>query len=74
MKQRDAAGGRQLSPDEAEVLALIRKRLDRGRQQYGPLDLDGSPNDFLNEALEEVLDLAIYLTFRIIQLQRRHPS
>lgn len=74
MKQGDTASGRQLSPDEEEVLALIRKRLDLGRQQYGPLDLNTASDDYLNEALEEVLDLAIYLTFRLIQLQRRHPA
>ncbi|MCX7618911.1 hypothetical protein [Tepidiforma sp.] len=59
-----------LSRDEAAVLELLRRRLELGHERYGPLDLGTAPNDYVQEALEEALDLAIYLVFRLIQLRR----
>ncbi len=58
--------------DEEKIIDLIRGRLRLGEQRYGALNLHDSRNK-LEEALEEVLDLAIYLTTQIVFLKEQ-PS
>ena len=47
-----------------EVAQLMRTRADKGKQTYGTtMDRDDlSTDEWLNHAIEEALDLAIYLT------------
>lgn len=47
-----------------EVAQLMRTRADKGKQTYGAtMDRDDlSTQDWLDHAIEEALDLAIYLT------------
>ena len=47
-----------------EVAALMRSRADKGKQTYGTtMDRDDLTTDeWLDHAIEEALDLAIYLT------------
>ena len=47
-----------------EVAALMRRRADIGKQTYGTtMDRDDlSTDEWLKHAIEEALDLAIYLT------------
>ena len=47
-----------------EVAQLMRTRADKGKQTYGTtMDRDDlSTEDWLDHAIEEALDLAIYLT------------
>lgn len=47
-----------------EVAALMRRRADIGKQTYGTtMDRDDlSTEEWLDHAIEEALDLAIYLT------------
>ena len=47
-----------------EVAALMRKRADIGKQTYGTtMDRDDlTTEEWLDHAIEEALDLAIYLT------------
>ena len=52
-----------------EVTDLIRERLDVGRKRYGghlPLD-DG--RDWLEEAIEEALDMSVYLSAYLIKIR-----
>ena len=47
-----------------EVAQLMRKRADKGKQTYGTtMDRDDlNTEEWLDHAIEEALDLAIYLT------------
>ena len=47
-----------------EVAQLMRQRADKGKQTYGTtMDRDDlSTDEWLDHAIEEALDLAIYLT------------
>ena len=57
-----------LNEDEQAVLDLIRDRLKTGQKDYGKLRLQNDTRNFNDEALEEVLDAAIYLA---CELERR---
>ena len=50
-----------LSGDELAVLNAIRKRLEKGKQQYGQLKLKHDTRNWLNELQEELLDACVYL-------------
>ena len=56
--------------DEELVKKYIGERIDRGLQIYGPLNLDTDKRDLIQEALEEVLDEAVYTACKLIQIQR----
>lgn len=56
--------------DEERVTLLIQSRLARGYKDYGALDLDNDNRDFIKEALEEVLDMSVYIASKLIKLQR----
>tara|TARA_R100000353_G_scaffold155090_1_gene113886 strand:- start:14312 stop:14539 length:228 start_codon:yes stop_codon:yes gene_type:complete len=50
------------------ILNLIKERLDKGAEQYGKnVPIDGS-RDNLKEALDEVLDLCVYLSATLLEL------
>jgi hypothetical protein len=54
----------------AEIMTLIQSRMDKGRVQYGHGLLLNSGYDWVQEALEEALDLSIYLSAKLIEVQR----
>ena len=54
-----------------DILDLIQKRMAQGRVTYGHGLKEDSGYDWLKEALEEALDLSIYLSARLVDLQRR---
>lgn len=56
-----------LGTDEFRVLEAIAARLRLGRDVYGALDVDGDPRDWLREASEEALDLAVYLAAALLR-------
>lgn len=53
--------------DERRIVDLIADRLEHGRKQYGDLDLARDKRDWNQEALEEALDLAVYLAIALIK-------
>jgi len=55
--------------DEPKVMRLMRERLEGGYNQYGSLDLALDSRDLVTEALEEALDLSIYLSSRLLQIR-----
>lgn len=59
-----------LGADERAVVALVRKRLELGAVQYGALDVVGDRRDWVREALEEALDLSVYLAAALLRLGR----
>jgi len=52
-----------------EIIRLIESRMAKGRAQYGHGLLKNSGYDWVKEALEEALDLSIYLSARLIEIQ-----
>lgn len=55
----------------SEIMRLISARLDKGRKAYGHGLIQNSGLDWVQEALEEALDLSIYLTAKLIEIQNR---
>lgn len=70
------------SPDEPsvrldcndEIIKLIRDRMDKGRREYGHGLLQNAGYDWLQEALEEALDLSVYLSAKLIELKNLTSS
>ena len=58
-----------LQPNEYKVMSLINERLEIGRNRYGgDIPINGEKNrDNLKEAIEEALDLSIYLASVLIE-------
>ena len=63
----------QLGDDEVEVLLSIARRVLRGREQYGELDIDSDDRDWRQEGQEERLDLIVYDAIQHVKDSRR-PS
>ena len=61
-----------LSPDAEEALRLLRERFEAGEQEYGVLSVvdDERADDWLAEAIEELLDACAYLMFEVMRLRR----
>jgi hypothetical protein len=53
-----------------QILELIKKRMDMGRKHYGHGLLENSGYDWVKEALEEALDLSIYVAARLVEVSR----
>jgi hypothetical protein len=53
-----------------EIIEIIKTRMDQGRKTYGHGLLQGAGYDWLKEALEEALDLSIYLSAKLIELKK----
>jgi hypothetical protein len=62
----DTIGGRlaELGVDELRVLDRIAARLQIGQRQYGELDIATDARDWTEEALQEALDLSVYLAIK----------
>ena len=53
-----------------EIIELIKERMAKGREHYGHgLKRDAGYN-WVKEALEEALDLAIYVSARLIEVDK----
>jgi hypothetical protein len=55
----------------SDIIELIEGRLEKGKQQYGHELLENSGYDWVNEALEEALDLAIYISARLVEIKKK---
>ena len=51
-----------------KILELIEERLLVGERKYGHQNITNDGRDFLKEALEEVLDLAVYVSAKLIEI------
>jgi hypothetical protein len=54
-----------------EIKALIAERMEKGKKAYGHGLIQNSGYDWLQEALEEALDLSIYLSAKIIEIKNK---
>ena len=50
----------QLNADELAVVAAVVRRLRRGRETYGPLDVAGDSRCWRRERVEELEDALVY--------------
>jgi hypothetical protein len=57
-----------------EIKALIAERMEKGKKAYGHGLLQNSGYDWVQEALEEALDLSIYLSAKLIEIKARTPK
>jgi hypothetical protein len=55
-----------------EILRLIESRMAKGRKQYGHGLLKNSGLDWVQEALEEALDLSIYVAAKLVEIQKKN--
>ena len=53
-----------------EILDLIGKRLLVGEKKYGNENVANDGRDFVKEALEESLDLAVYVAAKLIEIEK----
>ena len=49
-----------------EIKSLIAERMEKGKKAYGHGLLQNSGYDWVQEALEEALDLSIYLSAKLV--------
>jgi hypothetical protein len=56
-----------------EIIQLIESRMEKGRKQYGHGLLQNAGYDWVKEALEEALDLSIYLSAKLIEIRDLSP-
>jgi hypothetical protein len=52
-----------------EIKSLIAERMEKGKKAYGHGLLQNSGYDWVQEALEEALDLSIYLSAKLIEIK-----
>ena len=54
-----------------EILDLIEERLVIGERKYGNENVIDDGRDFIQEALEEALDCAVYLAAKLIEIKKK---
>ena len=54
-----------------EILDLIEERLVIGERKYGNENVIDDGRDFVQEALEEALDCAVYLAAKLIEIKKK---
>jgi len=57
-----------------DILELIKERMAKGREHYGHGLLEDSGLNWVKEALEEALDLAIYVAARLVEVDKNSKS
>ena len=56
------------------IIKMIQKRLEIGKREYGSQIMVNDGRDWLDEALEEALDLAVYLSAKIIHIKEKEKG
>ena len=57
-----------------EIVKLIEKRLVKGEKRYGKENITSDGRDFVEEALEEALDCAVYLAGLLIEIKEKNSK
>ena len=57
-----------------KILDLIEERLIIGERKYGNENVVNDGRDFIQEALEEALDCAVYLAAKLIELKNKRKE
>ena len=58
----------------SKILKLIEERLLIGEEKYGNENVVSDGRDFVQEALEESLDLAVYLSAKLIEIKEKEKK
>lgn len=53
-----------------EILSLVKKRLEMGAVKYGKENISSDGRDFNKEALEECLDMIVYVCAKLIEIRK----
>ena len=58
---------------KSKIVKYIEERLDIGYKEYGKTadELIDSGRDFTQDALEEILDLAVYISAKLIEIKQK---
>ena len=57
-----------------KILELIEERLVIGERKYGNENVIDDGRDFIQEALEEALDCAVYLAAKLIEIKNKRKE
>ena len=57
-----------------KILDLIEERLVIGERKYGNENVIDDGRDFIQEALEEALDCAVYLAAKLIEIKNKRKE
>ena len=57
-----------------KILDLIEERLVVGERKYGNENVINDGRDFIQEALEEALDCAVYLAAKLIEIKNKRKE
>ena len=57
-----------------KILDLIEERLIIGERKYGNENVIDDGRDFVQEALEEALDCAVYLAAKLIEIKNKRKE
>ena len=57
-----------------KILDLIEERLIIGERKYGSENVINDGRDFVQEALEEALDCAVYLAAKLIEIKNKRKE
>ena len=57
-----------------EILNLIEERPIIGERKYGNENVINDGRDFIQEALEEALDCAVYLAAKLIEIKNKRKE
>jgi len=57
--------------DNNHIISLIEERLEKGKREYNQEVDVNDGRDWMNEALEELLDACVYLSAQIIKVKER---
>ena len=57
-----------------KILDLIEERLIIGERKYGNENVINDGRDFVQEALEEALDCAVYLAAKLIEIKNKRKE
>lgn len=66
-KREEVSGESELNGD---IVEMIKKRMEKGRKEYGHGLIKGDRN-WTKEALEEALDMSIYLSAKLSEMKDR---
>ncbi|MAG26281.1 hypothetical protein CMI47_12080 [Candidatus Pacearchaeota archaeon] len=57
-----------------EILNLVGKRLIKGEKKYGHENVTSDGRNFVQEALEEALDCAVYISAKLVEIQQQNKG
>ena len=56
------------------IVKMIKERLDLGAKKYGKENISSDGRDFTKEALEECLDMIVYICAKLIEIRKGEES